>query len=159
MGVVYEASPLHRISFLVVDESAPSTTNPPAWWGLPPIPGAKYMTEPARFRSPAASEIIRWRDRLAVRYRAQLGERLTWDEASEYAVGEDAAVSADVMLRYVGRSSTSAVRMACAASSAPKSLRTGKSAARSTASSAATSPAGFRNYRWANITGCRSSAT
>lgn len=50
---------------------------------------------------PAASDIIRWRDRLAARYRAQLGESLTWDEASEFSLSEDAAVSADVMLRYV----------------------------------------------------------
>jgi hypothetical protein len=101
MGVGYEASALHLISTLVVDESAPYTTEPPAWWGLPPIPGAKYMSGPPRFRSPAASEIVRWRNRLALRYRAQLGERLTWDEQSEFSLGEDAAVSADVMLRYV----------------------------------------------------------
>ncbi len=101
MGVGYEASALHLINSLVVDESAPYTTEPPAGSGLPLIPGTRYMIGAPRFRSPAASEIIRWRDRLAVKYRAQLGERLAWDEASEFSADEEAATSADVMLRYV----------------------------------------------------------
>lgn len=101
MGVGYEASPLHRISILVVDEAAPSTTEPPPGWLLPPLLGVRYMTEPPRFRSPAAGDIIRWRDRLAEHRLAELGERLTWDETSDYESSEDAAVSADVMLRYV----------------------------------------------------------
>jgi hypothetical protein len=50
---------------------------------------------------PEASEIVRWRDRLADKYRAQLDELLTWDEATEFETSEDAATSADVMLRYV----------------------------------------------------------
>ena len=101
MGVGYEASPLHRISTLVIDENAPYTTEPPAGSPLPLIPGARYMTEPPRFRSPAASDIVRWRDRLADTYLSQLGERLNWDEESAFETGEETAVSADVMLRYV----------------------------------------------------------
>lgn len=101
MGVGYQASPLHRISFLIVDKAESDGTQPPTGSGLPPIPGAKYLTQPLRFRSPAASDIIRWRDRLAEKNLAQLGERLSWDETSDFASSEEAAVSADVMLRYV----------------------------------------------------------
>jgi hypothetical protein len=59
------------------------------------------MVDPARFRSPAARDIIVWRDRLAIKYRGQLGELLWWDEASDYSKSEEAATSADVLLRYV----------------------------------------------------------
>ncbi|QEX19509.1 hypothetical protein FRZ44_48230 [Hypericibacter terrae] len=101
MGVGYQASALHKIAYLVVDEAAPSTSEPPSWWKLPPIPGAQYATEPARVRSPTAVDVIAWRDQLAIKYRGQLGEVLTWDEASDFVESEDAATSADVLLRYV----------------------------------------------------------
>jgi len=65
------------------------------------MPGVRYMLEPARFRSPAAQDVIVWRDRLAIKYRGQLGELLSWDETSDFWTCEDAATSADLLLRYV----------------------------------------------------------
>ncbi|RBP08638.1 hypothetical protein DFR50_12424 [Roseiarcus fermentans] len=101
LGVGYQASALHLISYLVVDAKAPYTTEPPPGWKLPPIPGARYMTEPARFRSPATEDIIAWRDKLATKYAPQLGELLSWDEPRDFYKSEDAAVSGDLLLRYV----------------------------------------------------------
>ena len=101
MGIGYAASALHLISYLVIDETAPYTTTPPVSWHLPPMPGVRYMREPARFRSLAAQDIIVWRDRLAIKCRGQLGELLSWDETSDYSKSEEAATSADVLLRYV----------------------------------------------------------
>jgi hypothetical protein len=57
--------------------------------------------EPARFSSPAAQDIIIWRDHLAIKYRGLLGEFLSWDETSDFWTCEDAATSADLLLRYV----------------------------------------------------------
>jgi len=59
------------------------------------------MTTPARSRSPAAADIIAWRDQLAIKYRDQLGEVLTWDETSDFVQSEDIGASADVALHYV----------------------------------------------------------
>ncbi|MEI9982925.1 MAG: hypothetical protein WDN69_06730 [Aliidongia sp.] len=101
LGVGYQASALHLISYRFVDEKAPYTTAPPSGWKLPPIPGAKFMTEPARLRSPAMEDIIAWRDNLAAKYASQLGELLSWDEPSDFRKSEDAAVSGDLLLRYV----------------------------------------------------------
>jgi hypothetical protein len=101
LGVGYQASALHKIGYLDLDKDAPSTSEPPFLWKLPPIPDARYATEPARVRSPAAADIIAWRDRLAIKYRSQLGEVLSWDETSDFVESEDAATSADVLLRYV----------------------------------------------------------
>ena len=100
MGVGYQASALHRISYMVVDENAPYTTEPPP--GSPPFPpGTRYMKDPLQLRSPAIVGIISWRDKLAIKYADQLGELLSWDEESEFSESEDAAVSGDVLLRYV----------------------------------------------------------
>src|SRR5438552_18535807 len=97
MGVGYSASALHLISYLDTQKS-PSTPAP-AWMGLP---GARYYDfAQAGFRSPAAAEIVAWRDRLAAKYRGQLGEALSWDEASDYSRSEDVGVNDDVLLRYV----------------------------------------------------------
>lgn len=114
MGVGYSASALHLITYLVVDENAPYTTVPPPGWKLPPIPGVRYMTDPTRFRSPAAADIISWRDRLATKYQDQLGELLSWDEGSEFQKSEDAPASGDVLLRYVA---------AVAEENGPKAIR------------------------------------
>jgi hypothetical protein len=59
------------------------------------------MANPAGFRSPVAGDIIAWRDHLAIRYGSQLGELLSWDEASDYSKSEDVAPGADLLLRYV----------------------------------------------------------
>ena len=98
MGVGYAASALHLISYFVVDDAA---TKPPAGLMLPEIPGARYIEGPLRFRSPAATDVIAWRDRLATKYRGQLDELLTWDESSDFVQSEDTATSADLLLRYV----------------------------------------------------------
>ncbi len=105
MGVGYSASPLRRIGYL--DTSAP---------GRPAVPGESAIADllsgmsgarvivsdgPMRFRSPSKADILAWRDRIAARYRDQLGEDLTWDEDSGFEQSEDAATSADMLLRYV----------------------------------------------------------
>jgi len=101
MGVGNSASGFHRINYAA--EPAP-----PA--GYEPPPGLKDLADrlglvvapgPTRFRSPAVADIVAWRNRLAAKYRNQLGETLMWDEACEYDASEDVATSADVRLRYV----------------------------------------------------------
>jgi hypothetical protein len=52
------------------------------------------------FRSPTILDIVRWRNALNDKYRVQLGEDLTWDEGSGFEKSEDAATSADMLLRY-----------------------------------------------------------
>jgi len=99
VGVSYQASALHLILYFVIDEKAPHTTEPPPGW--PRSAGPKYVTEPASFRSPAAEDIVAWRDKIATKYATQLGELLTWDETSDFQRSEDSAVSGDVLLRYV----------------------------------------------------------
>jgi hypothetical protein len=100
VGVGYQASALQLITYLVVDENAPYTTEPPP--RAPPLlPGTRYMKDPPRFRSPAIADIISWRVKLAIKYAEQLGELLFWDEESDFRRAEDAAVSGDVLLRYV----------------------------------------------------------
>jgi hypothetical protein len=54
-----------------------------------------------RFRSPLETDIVIWRDRIAQKYADQLGEILSWDEASGFQQSEDVATSADLLLRYV----------------------------------------------------------
>lgn len=100
MGIGYQASALHLIAYLVASDDDVSTVPPPGW-RLPPIPGVLYHSRPAQFRSPAVATILAWRDRLSAKYRSQLGEPLSWDEAGEFQVSEDAASSGDLMLRYV----------------------------------------------------------
>jgi hypothetical protein len=105
MGVGYQASPLHRISYQ--DRSA--TTPRPAVRGEDPVmdaliehSGAIIVHEgPMRFRSPAKADILAWRERIARTYRDQLGEDLSWDEDSGFELSEDAATSADMLLRFV----------------------------------------------------------
>jgi hypothetical protein len=101
MSVGYEASGLHHISFLDEEDLTAASQEPPA--GLPPfdIQGTRYLKWPLPTRSPTIEEIVTWLDRLAAAYKVQLGERLTWDETSAFTLGEDAAVSCDLMLRYV----------------------------------------------------------
>ena len=101
MGVGYQASALHRIVILVVEENAPYTLERPKNSPLPPMPNVRYMRDPARFRSPDATDIIAWRDRLAIKYRSQFEELLSWDETSAYSQDIEIGVGADVLLRYV----------------------------------------------------------
>jgi hypothetical protein len=95
VGVGYQASALHLITYLVVDESAPCTTEPPP--GLPRSCPALYLMGPPRVRSPAIADIISWRDKLTIKYADQLGELLSWDEENDFHRSEDAAVSGDVL--------------------------------------------------------------
>ena len=101
MGVGYQASALHRIVILVVEENAPYTLERPKNSPLPPMPNVRYMRDPARFRSPDATDIIAWRDRLAIKYRSQFEELLSWDETSAYSQDIEIGVGVDVLLRYV----------------------------------------------------------
>ena len=68
MGVGYQASALHRIVILVVEENAPYTLEPPKNSPLPPMPNVRYMRDPARFRSPDATTsspgAIGWRSNI-----------------------------------------------------------------------------------------------
>lgn len=98
MGLGYCASALHRIAIIVENETTAATEPPP---GVPKIPGARYLHWPFPMRYPRPAEIVAWRDQIAIKYRPQLGELLTWPEESEFSASEDVATSADVMLRYV----------------------------------------------------------
>lgn len=101
MGVGYQASALHRITYLDMEAAGPFTSEPPPGFPAPPIPNARYAINPPVLRSPAAAEIIAWRDRLAAKYRGQLDEILTWDEGSDFQTSDDVAVGCDVCVRYV----------------------------------------------------------
>jgi hypothetical protein len=46
------------------------------------------------------ADILAWRERIASKYRDQLGEELAWDERSTFEVSEDVATSGDVLFRY-----------------------------------------------------------
>ena len=109
MGVGYSASPLHRISYL--DTS--SMPGRPAVRGDSPLMdllirksggrsgNVTVFDGPMRLRSPPKADILAWRDRVASKYRSQIGEDFSWDEDSAFEQSEDAATSADVLLRYV----------------------------------------------------------
>lgn len=117
MGIGYEVSPLHRIAYLdtaAMERQQMAAPTPKNDAGeqyvldlLTGFPGAgtggkpKVIIGAPVFRYPAADTVIPWRDRLAAKYRGQLGEALTWDEGSDFEDGDDVATSADVMLRYV----------------------------------------------------------
>ena len=118
MGVGYSASPLHRMSY--VDRT--SMSGRPAVRGDSPLTdlliekGARGTVYDGlmRFRSPPKADILAWRDRIAFKYRSQLGEDLSWNEDSAFQQSEDAATSADMLLRYVAavvdQSGSNAVR-------------------------------------------------
>src|SRR5271168_1486126 len=101
MGVGYEASALHHISFIAEEDLTAASQAPPVGLPLLDMPGLRHLKWPPPIRSPTIEEIVTWRDRLAVVYRGQLGERLTWDETSAFTLSEDVATSCDLMLRYV----------------------------------------------------------
>ena len=46
-----------------------------------------------RYRSPAIESILAWRQRIANKYRDQLGEELTWNERSRFERSEEVAAS------------------------------------------------------------------
>jgi len=99
MGVGYQVSALHDIRYLEPIEGARADAPPPSWLSL--MPDAQWDGRPTRFVSPRQADIIAWRDRIAAKYRAQLGEDLTWDEDSDFSAGEETATSWDLMLKYV----------------------------------------------------------
>jgi len=101
LGVGFQASALHHIRYAVTDGDASFSTEPPPGWPFPPIPGVRYRQGALRFRSPAAADIVAWRDRLAGKYQDLLGERLCWDETSDFMVSEDVGTSDDLALRYI----------------------------------------------------------
>jgi len=99
MGVGYQVSALHKISYIEPIEGAAPTKPPPDW--LMTMPNAQWDGRPTRFVSPAVSDIIAWRNGIGAKYRRQLGEALSWDEASGFSVGGDTATSWDLDFRYV----------------------------------------------------------
>lgn len=54
-----------------------------------------------KFVSPSLSAVVEWRNNLADKYRAHLGENLTWDEVSSFTFCLPVSSSADMLLRYV----------------------------------------------------------
>jgi len=68
--------------------------------GRPPV-GAAVSDAPVSFRSPDPKAIRAWRERVASKYREQLGEELTWDEGSPFEVSDDVGTHEDVMLHYL----------------------------------------------------------
>ena len=105
MGVGYAASPLHRISSLdtTSEPGRPAVRGEDPFWDMILDRGGKVVVHegPMRFRSPPKADILVWRERLARKYRDQLGEDLSWNEDSEFEQSEDAATGADMLLRYV----------------------------------------------------------
>lgn len=99
MGVGYQVSALHDIHYLEPIEGAPPDAPPPSWLSL--MPNTHWDGRPTRFVSPRQADIVAWRDRMAAKYRTQLGEDLTWDEGSDFSVGAEAATGWDLMLKYV----------------------------------------------------------
>ena len=105
MGVGYSVSALHRITYL--DTSA--LRSRPWVKGRnravdamdgPPL-GAAVSDAPVSFRSPAARDIVAWRQRVARKYSEELADELTWDENSAFTVSEDVGTHDDVMLHYL----------------------------------------------------------
>lgn len=99
MGVGFQVSALHRISYIETIEDAPATKPPPGWLAV--MPNTRWDGRPTRYVSPAVADIVTWRARIAAKYHHQLGETLTWDEASEFVAGEEASTGWDFDLRYV----------------------------------------------------------
>jgi hypothetical protein len=98
MGVGYAASALHRIAYLEpVPGSEPGTKPPP----FPLPPDAVWDARLTRFSSPDAAAIIAWRERISAKYDPELGERLWWDEESDFAQSEDVRTRADMLFRFV----------------------------------------------------------
>jgi hypothetical protein len=99
LGVGYAASALHRILYLVADESAAAPAEPSPELAQM-FPGVKWGG-PAKFEAMPIADILAWRERLAEKYWTQLGEILTWDEESDLEAADDTSTSADVQLHYV----------------------------------------------------------
>jgi hypothetical protein len=104
MSVGIFVSALHRIKS--VDMTSVHTR--PAVQGENPLNDALLAagiatavpTEPIRFRSPTIESIVAWRERLASKYRDQLGEELTWDERSNLESSDDVWASGLVTFCY-----------------------------------------------------------
>jgi hypothetical protein len=105
MGVGYQVSPLHRVSYLdlsAAHEKPIVRGENPGLDGLADVIGAKTtLAGPIRFRSPTVESILEWRQRLQAKYAEQLGEELSWDERSAFEDSEDVATRGDVRLHYV----------------------------------------------------------
>ncbi|MEE3624149.1 hypothetical protein UCD39_09160 [Nitrospirillum sp. BR 11752] len=114
MGIAYTVSPLRRIGTLDTEaaedlRAAPAKPSRPGEQfvidlilGFPAGSGqGRVLAGPPPIRYPVRGDIINWRDRLAVKYRVQLDEVLTWNEDSPFSISEEPAASADLLLRYV----------------------------------------------------------
>jgi hypothetical protein len=105
MGTGYAVSPLHLTNTWIIP--GPGRVVLP---GEDPLMDlfmvgtfnhATVYTGPMRSRSPSKPAILAWRDRIAQKYRGQLGEDLAWDEDTGFAQSEDVGISDDVLLHYV----------------------------------------------------------
>jgi hypothetical protein len=105
MGVGYQVSPLHRVSYLdlsAAHEKPIVRGVNPELDGLADVFGAKTtLAGPMRFRSPTVESVLEWRQRLQTKYAEQLGEELSWNERSAFESSEDVATRGDVCLHYV----------------------------------------------------------
>ena len=101
MGVGYEASALHLINSLVVDESAPYTTEPPAGSGLP----LDSRHEIHDWRPPVSLSCRERNHPLARSIGGEIpcaiGRTAGLGRGEREPADKEAATSADVMLRYV----------------------------------------------------------
>ena len=101
MGVGYEVSPLHRISYSEPIPGAEPKKPPDFITEALRNMGGVWDGRPTRFVSPSVASILEWRERLNEKYRQPLGEDLNWDEESPFERGEDLATGADMLLHYV----------------------------------------------------------
>ena len=104
MGVGYSVSPLHRITHL---DMTSMTSRPPDKGSdssidqIAEMIGANVGVGTPRVYSSTVEEILRWRQRLSVKYHDQLEENLRWDEETTFEVSEDVATSSDVFFHYI----------------------------------------------------------
>lgn len=105
MEVEYVVSPLHRITYLDTSNPTLATiTNDGSATRFPSdIPGTHKVIRrvPVRLRSSLKADILAWRDRIASKYKDQLGESLSWNEDSNFEQSESANTDENLMLRYV----------------------------------------------------------
>ena len=105
MGVGYQVSALHRLTYL--DVAALHTREvvkgeSPLLDALGQADGRMVVADgQVHTRSPAVESILAWRQRIGAKYRDQLGEDLTWNERDTFESSDDVATSGDMLFHYV----------------------------------------------------------
>ena len=106
MGVGYTASALHGIAYLDVDgegESIEAEATPASEseYIRSVLQAPETTTKTFGSYTSDPKVVAAWRDRLAIAWETELGERLFWDEESEDVECEEAYVSGVVLFHYL----------------------------------------------------------